>query len=96
MLQQITARKHNWQELVYYTTSPMVCVNRDGQITEWNHAMQSLSGVDRVDVLEKLLVGEVFGPKGMLTLMASEGNQDPFTELQSTILHALVPKQVGL
>ena len=89
LMHDLVARERDCEELIQNSTSPMFCVDGDGRITEWSHAMEKLTGIQKAAILTELAVGDVFGTSGTLRILASQASADAMTELSAGLVSVL-------
>lgn len=94
-MKQVEARERDCEELLHNSASPMFSVDTNGRITEWNPAMVQLTGLEPFAAISKVVTGEIFGPRGLLKLMPSEGSStDAETEISVLLLSVMEPDRV--
>ena len=79
-LQRLSRRKssiRNAQDFLKSYPSPIFCIGSEGEVTEWSEALVEITGLDRLSVLGKSAVGEVFGRNGLLQT-ATNTKRDEF------------------
>ena len=89
LMHDLVARERDCEELIQNSTSPMFCVDGEGRVTEWSHAMEKLTGIEKQSVLTELAVGDVFGTYGTLRILASQASADAMTELSAAFVSVL-------
>uniref|UniRef100_A0A061RT08 histidine kinase n=1 Tax=Tetraselmis sp. GSL018 TaxID=582737 RepID=A0A061RT08_9CHLO len=67
----------------------MFCVDTSGCVTDWNDAMERLTGLEKHAAIGKVAVGEIFGSNGMVGVIASEGSPDAMTEMSAMMVNVL-------
>ena len=80
-LQRLSRREsstRNAQDFLNSHPSPIFCIGSEGEVTEWSEALVEITGLDRLSVLGKSAVGEVFGRNGLLPI-ATNSKRDEFT-----------------
>ena len=72
LMSRVTAREHDIIQVIQNSTSPIFSVSNTGRVTEWNYAMERMTGLVKHDMLGKVAVGELFGSKGILQTVTSK------------------------
>nr|AKT76089.1 phytochrome [Tetraselmis cordiformis] len=89
LMARVAARERDIMEVVQSSMSPIFSVDVSGRVTEWNYAMERLTGELKAGVLNKLAVGEVFSASGRLQIVSSMGSSDAATEMSALLVLAL-------
>ena len=88
-MSRVSARENDIIQVIQNSTSPIFSVNNMGTVTEWNYAMERLTGEANSDIIGKIAVGEVFGTKGILQTVPSKNSTDAATEMAALLVLAL-------